>query len=518
MKPLVQRMLFSLALVTCLATAAISAEVESGAIEGTREQDVTVYKGVPFAQPPIGALRWREPLPAGSWSGVRQTTSFAPACMQTGTSMPGEAPPITDEDCLYLNIWTPASAPGSRLPVLVWIYGGGFTNGSASMPLYWGDALARKGIVVVTVAYRTGAFGFLAHPQLTAESIHHSSGNYGLLDQIAALKWVQRNIAAFGGDASRVTVAGQSAGAMSVSILMASPLTRGLFQRAIGQSGGFFEPVQLAPRFMLANAERDGVAFAQAAGANSLDALRRLPAAALLKADAGNISHPVIDHLVTPETPFEVFSAGRQHDVPLLVGTNAEEARALVDVTKVTASTFAAGIQKSFGQLPPELLAAYPFTTDEQARQARIAFETDLRFGWDVWAWARLHASHKAQPVYVYRFAHTPPFPLSSPYANWGASHFAELWYVFSHLNQQPWKWAAQDHHLADVMSSYWVNFIKTGNPNAETIPRWPAFNGVKGPVHILEAQPHVGEIQRLNALQVFDAVYAKLRASPKPH
>jgi len=230
---------------------------DAGLVQGVRMDNVTVYKGIPFAAPPVGERRWREPQPVTPWSGVRVTDTFAPACMQTGVSMPGETPPVVSEDCLYLNLWTPAKNAGAHLPVLVWIYGGGFTNGSASMPLYWGDRLAHKGVIVVTLSYRVGPFGFLAHPELTRESPHHTSGNYGLLDQIAALEWVQRNITAFGGDPGRVTIAGQSAGATSVSLLMASPRARGLFQRAIAQSGGLFEPLQLAPNYLLANAERD---------------------------------------------------------------------------------------------------------------------------------------------------------------------------------------------------------------------------------------------------------------------
>src|SRR5580698_11569739 len=211
---------------------------ESGAISGVREGGLSVYRGVPFAAPPTGDLRWQPPVTVTPWTGTRETDAFAPACVQTGVSMPGETPPVTSEDCLYLNIWTPAQEPSAKLPVIVWIYGGGFFNGSASMPLYWGDRLATKGAVVVTFGYRVGPFGFLAHPELTAESPHHSSGNYGIEDQIAALKWVRRNIAAFGGDTTRVTIAGQSAGAASVSVLMASPLAKGLYQRAIAESGG----------------------------------------------------------------------------------------------------------------------------------------------------------------------------------------------------------------------------------------------------------------------------------------
>src|ERR1700692_2022868 len=219
-------------------------KIESGAVQGAYANGLSIYKGVPYAAAPLGELRWREPQPVRAWKGVRKATAFAPACMQTGLSMPGETPPAVSEDCLYLNIWTPIRKADAHLPVLVWIHGGGYTNGSAAMPLYWGDRLAQKGVIVVTIAYRLGPLGFLAHPELTGESAHHSSGNYGLMDQIAALEWVHKNIAAFGGDPKRVTIAGQSSGSISVSILMASPLAKGFFQRAIGESGGLFAPFQ----------------------------------------------------------------------------------------------------------------------------------------------------------------------------------------------------------------------------------------------------------------------------------
>src|SRR5271156_23914 len=332
---------------------------ESGPISGVHEGGLSVYKGVPFAAPPLADLRWRAPTPVTSWTHTRKADAFAPACMQTGVSMPGETPPAVSEDCLYLNIWTPAKSAQEHLPVIVWIYGGGFINGSASMPLYWGDQLAHKGVIVVTIGYRLGPLGFLAHPELTRESAHHSSGNYGLMDQIAALEWIQRNIAAFGGDPRNVTIAGQSSGAISVSILMASPLGKGLFQRAIGESGGLFEPLQLAPKYLLANAEGDGEKYAVSLGASSLKALRRLPADRL-SGNAGGIVHPVIEPYVLPVSPYEAFTSGRQNDVPLLLGSNAEEARSLTDVTHVKAATFDSDIEHSFGQLPAPLIAAYP--------------------------------------------------------------------------------------------------------------------------------------------------------------
>src|SRR6202167_4944308 len=348
-----------------LATAGVAQQVmtDSGMIFGVSASGLSVYKGGPFAAPPVGDLRWRPPIPAAPWIGTRKADAFAPACMQVGVSMPGETPPKVDEDCLYLNIWTPAKSTHQHLPVIVWIYGGGYISGSASMPLYWGDRLAEKGAIVVTIAYRLGPLGFLALPELTQESPHHSSGNYGLMDQIAALEWIHRDIAAFGGDPKNVTIAGQSSGSISVSILMASPLAKGLFQRAIGESGGLFEPLQLAPKFLLANAERDGEKYAASLGATSLQQLRLLPAK-LLTGNAGGISHPVIEPYVLPLSPYEAFTTGRQNDVPLLIGSNADEARALVDVTNVKAATFDSDLEHSFGKLPPPLVSAYPHASD----------------------------------------------------------------------------------------------------------------------------------------------------------
>jgi para-nitrobenzyl esterase len=503
--------------VVCLASvaAAQQALTESGTIFGVRESQLSVYKGVPFAVPPVGDLRWRPPAHVAPWTGIRKADTFAPACMQVGVSMPGETPPAVSEDCLYLNIWTPAKTVQEQLPVIVWIHGGGYKNGSASMPLYWGDRLAHKGVVVVTIAYRLGPLGFLAHPELTRESAHRSSGNYGLLDQIAALEWIQSNIAAFGGDPKCVTIAGQSSGAISVSILMASPRARGLFQRANGESGGLFEPLQLAPGYLLVNAERDGEKFAVSLGVASLQELRRLPAAALLSGKADDVSHPVVEPYVLPVTPYEAFASAQQNDVPLLIGSNAEEARALVDVTHVKAATFDSDLEHSFGPLPPAIAAAYPHGTDEEARQARLDLERDLRFGWDMWAWARLQAGTGRNQVYYYLFRQQPPFPVGSVYEGWGASHFAELWYVFDHLDQAPWRWSTADRKVADEISSYWVNVAKWGNPNGPGLPPWPAFANADSKVLYLGDPITVGGVANIKSLNVFDAVYTTVRGTP---
>jgi para-nitrobenzyl esterase len=500
-----------------LASIAVAQQVvtESGALTGVHESGFDVYKGVPFAAPPVGDLRWRAPAHVPSWTGTRKADAFAPACMQVGVSMPGETPPAVSEDCLYLNIWTPAKPVQDHLPVIVWIYGGGYINGSASMPLYWGDQLAQKGVIVVTIAYRLGPLGFLAHPELTRESPHRSSGNYGLMDQIAALEWIQTNVAAFGGDPKNVTIAGQSAGAMAVSMLMASPLAKGLFQRAVGESGGLFEPLQLAPKYLLANAEHDGEKYAASLAAGSIQELRRLPAAALFGGKSGDVSHPVVEPYVLPISPYAAFTSGQQNDVPLLIGSNAEEARSLVDVTHVTTATFDSDLEHSWGALPPPLVAAYPHATDGEAQQARLGLERDLRFGWDMWAWARLQAGTGKNPVYYYSFRQHPPFPAGSVYDGWGASHYAELWYVFDHLDQVPWRWSVADRTVADEISHYWVNFARSGNPNGPGLPSWPAFTNADNKVLYLGDPISVGGVANINSLNVFDAVYTTVRGTP---
>jgi para-nitrobenzyl esterase len=490
-------------------------QTNSGAIEGVVENGLAIYKGVPYAAPPLGDLRWREPQPLKSWKGARKALAFAPACMQTGVSMPGETPPTVSEDCLYLNIWTPARKASERLPVIVWIHGGGYSNGSASMPLYWGDKLAQKGVVVVTVAYRLGPFGWLAHPELTRESPHQSSGNYGLMDQLAALRWIQRNIGAFGGDQKRVTIAGQSAGAMAVSELMASPLAKGLFQRAIAQSGGLFEPIQMAPDYVLANAEVVGQKYLASLDVSSIAQLRKLPAAQLLGGTAASITHPVIEPHVLPVSPYEVFASGRQNDIPILIGSNAEEARSLVDVSKVKADTFVADLTAAFGPLPPALTTAYPYSTDAEARRARLDLERDLRFGWDMWAWARLQAGTGHGPVYYYSFQQPPPFPADSVYAGWGASHFAELWYVFDHLDQYSWQWTSADRNTAAKMSAYWVNFARSGDPNGAGLPKWPVFETKESKVQILGDPITTDGVQGIDKLKVIDTVYSQVRGKP---
>jgi para-nitrobenzyl esterase len=494
------------------AASARTVQTSDGAVRGTRDDGVAAFRGVPYAAAPVADLRWRAPQPVPPWRGVRAAREFAPACPQDGVSIPGEPPPETSEDCLYLNIWTPTPRRGAGAPVMVWIHGGGYTNGAAALPLYWGDRLARRGVVVVSIQYRLGALGFLAHPELTQEA--GSSGNYGIMDQIAALQWVQRNVERFGGDPGNVTVFGQSAGATAISFLLASPPARGLFHRAIAQSGGAFEPTQLGPQYQLANAEADGANYARGLGANSLSALRALPVADLIGRDGVRVSHPVLGAPILPRSPYESYVSGQQIDVPILIGSNSEEGNSLVDLSQVRASTFAADLARAWGQLPPPLINAYPFADDSGARLARGAFERDLRFGWDMWAWARLQARAGSRDVYYYRFSRRPPFP-AGPREGWGASHFAELWYMFDHLDQEDWAWGPQDRRLAEIMAQYWVNFACGGDPNGPGLPAWPAFTGSAPNVLDLgdEIVPRQAPVDP--QLAVFDQVYDAVRGTP---
>ena len=487
--------------------------VQGGRIKGMVAEDVIAFKGVPYAAPPVGDLRWREPQPVPPWRDVRSADAFAPACEQAGVSMPGEPPSPTSEDCLDLNVWSPARTDRPR-PVMVFFPGGGFINGATSAPIYEGDGLARRGVVVVTVAYRLGPLGYLTLPELTRESVHQSSGNYGLLDQVAALRWVQRNIGAFGGDPERVTIFGQSAGATSVSLLMASPLAKGLFKRAIGESGGLFEPPELGPHYQLRQAERDGASYVAKLGITSLADLRRLPASAFVGSRAADVAHPIIEPYALPEAPAEVFADSRQNGEAVLVGSNQYEARSLIATSGVRAATFEADVARSWGTMPSTLLAAYPHGTDAVAKAARLDFERDLRFGWDVWAWARLQTA-SGRPAYMYRFTRQPPFLKGTAATGWGAAHFAELWYVFGHLDPKIAEWTDSDRRLSRLIQGYWTNFAAHGDPNASERPDWPALMDRSGPMMQLGEHTSASRVTDRKGLDAFDIVYDHVRGRP---
>jgi para-nitrobenzyl esterase len=494
-----------------------------GQVQGQIIDSIESFKGLPYAAAPVGELRWAAPQAVRPWPGLRSATSFAPACMQGGEPWPPGAPAeAQSEDCLYLNVWRPAGAgadsAGGKLPVMVWIHGGGWTDGSGSAPLYDGTRLARRDVIVVSFNYRLGAFGFLAHPALTEASGTGSSGNYGLLDQIAALRWVQRNIAALGGDASRVTVFGQSAGSMSVQLLTVSPLARGLFQRAIGESGAVFIPPEIAPsgaEFGLRGAELQGQRFAAALGAsrdNPLADMRLRPAAAVVKAQQKFAFHFIVDGQVLAEEPHASYSAGRQAKVPMLMGWNANEGAGFIAGKTITAANFRQTLQDAFGQLPEPLLANYPAKTDAQAQAARAALERDLRFGYETWKWAQLQAASAGAEVYAYRFAHQPPYPADSALAGWGAGHGMEMRYVFDQLGQEPWAWTPADQRLADTMAAYWSNFAKRGDPNGAGLPVWPAYTLAKPLTMQFGAEIKAGQSDDTVALPSFDALFEAVR------
>ena len=481
--------------------------VDGGYLQGVVADDVRVFKGIPFAAPPVGPLRWRAPQAAPGWSGIRAADKFPAACPQLGSYPPESAPEPTSEDCLYLNIWTPAEQSAKPLPVMVWIYGGALQNGSASTPLYAGDGFARRGVIFVAINYRLGVLGFLALNSLSKESSAGVSGNYGLLDQIAALQWVQRNIGAFGGDAQRVTIFGQSSGSISVSALVASPLAKGLFQRVIGESGGLFEPLDLSSGFSLAGAEENGREFARRQGAATLSQLRAKSALELLNTPFdGNF---VVDGYVLKESPFDAYRSHAQNDVDVLVGSNRDEGQLFLQKKNVTVSNLKDILAADFPAPLVWLLNTNPGNTDSEARLAAAAIEADMRFRWDMWRWARLAAENGKKHVYYYQFSRTPPFANGNPYYGLGATHGMEMPYVFDHLDQQEVPWTTQDRELAAVLPEYWTNFAKNGDPNGPGLPVWPNFRESRDTVMNLGEELKAVAIPGERNLRKIDRVYA---------
>jgi len=450
----------------------------SGLVSGVTENGVTSFKGIPFAAPPVGDLRWREPRQPAHWQGVRRADQFSHACFQakTGAFGPWSAEYIakdamqggSSEDCLYLNVWTGAANAGEKRPVMVWIYGGGFTSGSGDVPVYDGAGLASKGIVMVTFNYRVGVFGFFAQRDLREESRHNSTGNYALLDMIAALRWVHRNIAAFGGDPGNVTIAGQSAGAFAVNYLMASPLAKGLFERAIAESGGAFLGTQTLPE-----AEAAGDKLADTVGAHTLAELRAKPADAFLRPSGGSRPGPTIDGYVLPEDVAAIFAAGRQNDVPLLAGWNAGDGVAFGP--PLSAAAFHEQAIRRYGDLADAFLKAFPAGSDEEAANSQSVLGRDQLFAWQTRTWARAQARTGKSKIFLYYFNRTAPgTPEQTKY---GAFHSGEIAFALNTLNEWNRPWSDADRKLSEEMSTYWVNFVKTGDPNGAGVPTWPAYS-----------------------------------------
>ena len=474
-------------------------QTQAGCVRG-RQRDVSgvlAFKGIPYAAPPVGPLRWRAPQPAAPWNGVRDASAFGAGCLSALEN--DHRPGPRDEDCLYLNVWTAAKQADEKRPVMVWIHGGGFQFGSSANPATDGGPLAARGVVFVSFNYRLGVLGFLAHPDLDSEA---PSGNYGLQDQLAALRWVKANIADFGGDPDNVTLFGESAGAMAVGILMASPLAHGLFHKAIGESGAFWDG-KYGPLQGFEEARTHGLAFARQQGDASIAALRAMPAEQLNAAAPWSFKtspvttafSPSIDHYVAPDAPALRFLRGEQMHIPLLAGWNATEefpflAQSLPDQS---AQAFRAAAEEMFGkERMADFLKAYPADTDAQAKTSAAALTGDYVVGEQCWQWLRLHQASGRAPVYGYMFNYTSPYtPI--------ASHVTEVPFVFGTLTPQqvigsvtpP---AEADRALARTMMSYWVNFATHGDPNGSDLPPWPAYDE-KDVVQILgtaiEARPN---------------------------
>ncbi len=467
-----------------------------GVVEGKDDGTVRSFLGIPYGAPPVGNLRWKPPVPAAKWKGVRPAKEFGAHCMQgrvfgdmnfrdSGGS----------EDCLSLNVWVPSKSAAGKLPVMVWIYGGGYVAGTTSEARQDGTHMAQQGVIVVSMNYRLGVFGFLTHPELTKESPHHASGNYGLLDQLAALRWVHENIRAFGGDPGNVTIFGESAGSFSVSAQMASPLAKGLFQKAIGESGAAFRGLSFEP--LTEREQKDLKTVKEKVGVESMAELRALPADKLLEAFAPPKSQgfdfgPDIDGYFLPESVPAIFAAGKQNDVPLLAGWNHDEGSFEIAFApqKPTVESVTANAKKEFGDKADELLRLYPIDTEEHLTRSVMDFAGDQFIAYSTWAWIEAQSKTGKQPIYRYRFdmAPTPKDP-KAPHL--GAYHSAEIEYVFGQLDSKTdANWTADDRQVSELMQKYWSNFARSGDPNGEGLPKWPAYKASDGyPVMFLDAQ-----------------------------
>lgn len=479
--------------------------VTGGTVEGVVQDGIFSFKGIPFAAPPVGQLRWKSPQPVVPWEGAKKTDKFAPGPMQDtafGAILGG--PQDISEDCLYLNVWTGAEAQNEGRPVMVWIYGGGFGIGMTSSPAYDGTNLAKKGVVLVSVAYRVGPMGFLAHPELSAES-GKGSGAYGMQDQIAGLRWVKENIAKFGGDPANVTIFGESAGGISVAMLAGSPMASGLFQRAISESGGSMSP----PRMSLAESEEQGKAYLATLGATDIKSARALSAVEIQKNTKGMGSfRPVPDGTTLVEDQYERYLAGQFNDTPILVGTNSNEGGLFV-TQPITRDGFEKMIRGQYAVGADVLLAAYPHATDAEATQSARDIMRDSIFAWPTWAWATLQSRNGKSKAFVYYFDHRTA---ASPA---GANHADEIRYVFGTLDTQGiigGSKGPEDQALSERIQSYWINFARNGDPNGQGLPEWPAFEEKDQQAMYFDGESGARKVPNLDKLTAFDAYFAKLR------
>jgi para-nitrobenzyl esterase len=462
---------------------------QNGTVTGTEIGNIHIFKGIPFASAPVGELRWKAPQPVKNWQGILKCESFSASPMQSNPvpfmmwSEEFITPPKSlSEDCLYLNIWTPAKSPADKLPVFVWIYGGGFTSGSAACAVYDGEELANKGIIFVSFNYRVGIFGFLAHPELSKESANKVSGNYGLLDQIAALQWIKENIAAFGGDPEKVTIAGQSAGSMSVGALIVSPLTRGLFRAAITQSGGIVG--RLISKH-LSDAEKSGLDMMQKMKAANLSELRKISANDLIAASGNNgmgSFGPICDGYVLPADIFDAFGKGQFNDIPLMTGWVTGDG-ALFGNTFPSPEKYKQQAAEKYGDKASEFLSLFPGNTPDEVKTSQPELNL-LQF-----AGLPSHfiAGYMHNKTYLYEFSHVPADKPGFP--NYGAFHTSDVPYALHTLKKWNRPWKTADYDVEKIMSDCWVNFIKTGDPNGTGIPEWKSYDKISG--NIMEIGDH---------------------------
>jgi para-nitrobenzyl esterase len=480
-----------------IAVAADQVKTANGVLQASPDSTATVrmFKGIPFAEPPVGELRWKAPQPVKNWTGVRLADKFGPRCMQRPiySDMAFRSNGVS-EDCLYLNVWTPAKSGKERLPVLVYFYGGGYQAGDGSELRYDGENMAGKGIVAITVNYRLSIFGFFAHPELSKEAPYKGSGNYGLLDQSAALRWVRQNVAAFGGDPKRVTIAGESAGSISVSAQVASPLSKNLIAGAILESGALTGSMTPRP---LAEIEPDGVKFAGSLGASSVAALRAMTAEQVQEGAAKPGMPrfgPAIDGYLLPKPVHVILAAGEQARVPLLGGSNSEEqgARSILRQDEPTQENYAKAIRALYAEKADEILKLYPGTNREEILDSATALASDRFIAFSTWRFTEGHRKTAGKPVYRYYYAHPRPkflggYPLAPaqggvgngapPPPPRGAAHSAEIEYAMGNLKTNThFEWGPGDYKLSEVMQGYFANFIKTGNPNGAGLPKWPTY------------------------------------------
>jgi para-nitrobenzyl esterase len=508
------RILLAIVCGTIAAVASGSAEnplrvkTDNGVVEGKREPDgkVITFLGIPYAAPPTGELRWKPPQAPAKWLGARSAVRFGAHCPQfESNSDVVFRDPGASEDCLTLNVWAPANATQKSLPVMVWIHGGGFAYGGSSEPRQDGKYLAERRVVVVSMNYRLGILGFLAHSELTAESPRHASGNYGLMDITAALEWVRRNIASFGGDSENVTLFGESAGSFAVSALMASPHSHRLFAKAIGESGGAFFSPGLVMQSRSEREERDRNFLKATFGKSGIADLRQLPVEVLIQKVIGStapvVFGPDVDGDFLPDSVPNLYAAGRQAHIPLLAGWTADEGRNQIVCadSSVTASSFAIQAQRDFGAGAAEFLSLYPASTSEELQNSASDYAGDHSIAYSTWKWLEAQVNTGHSFAYRYLFELGSPGDDHHP-ANLGAFHTDDIEYVFGTLDARPrTSWRPEDRELSDRMMSYWTNFARTGDPNGPNLTPWPTYSGKSGweVMHLDAAQKVAPDVHR---------------------